>query len=173
VQLAGGLRREAFAPRVKAKGEEGAAWPPNQLAKVYVDDNAIQLLYQCCWHIEQLRLSAEKLACIRGTRKRVRVLLHQMLVGRLDDIFFMHTGKLINRSYKQADLRRCVELCFRAMDSNFGSGSVDKAIQAHVSERGRARRLLDQWSIGTANPLPLSELLHLANEYMAVRSSET
>lgn len=175
VQLAGGLQREAFASRAEAKGEEGLAWPPSPLPKVYVDDNAIQLLYQCCWHIEQLRFSAEKLARIRRKRKgvRLRVQSHRTFVSKLDDIFIRHIGKLINRSYKQADLRRCIELCFRAVDSNFGSGSIDKAIQAHVSERKRARKWLDQWSVGTTSMLPLSELLHLANHEMARRSSKS
>lgn len=137
VTLAGRLRREAFARRLETKGEEGAAWPPSPLTQVYVDDNAIQLLYQCCWHVEQLRFCAEE--ATRGQRAaKTRVSAtqsNQHLVSLLDSILISHTGEFISRSYKQRDLRRCVELCFRALNSKIGSGSIDKAIQAHVTDR--------------------------------------
>jgi hypothetical protein len=136
--LAGGLRREAFAPRQETKGEGGAPWPPSPLPQVYGDDDAIQLLFQCCWHVEQLRFCAERAARVqRGTKTRVHVatLSTNHLIRLLDGILSRYTGDFINRSYKQGDLRRCVELCFGAVNSKVGSGSIDKAIQAHVSQR--------------------------------------
>jgi hypothetical protein len=147
VTLAGRLRREAFAPRLLTKGEGGAPWPPSPLAEVYVNDNAIQLLYQCCWHVEQLRFCAEDAARVQRaakTRVHATTLSNQHLVCLLDNILFRHTGGFISRSYKQRDLRWCVELCFRAVNSKIGSGSIDKAIQAHVSERLDLTKSLDE-----------------------------
>jgi hypothetical protein len=135
--LADRLRREAFAPRLETKGEGGAPWPPSPLAKVHVDDNAIQLLYQCCWHVEQLRFCAEQARLVqRATKTRVHAttLSNRYLVGLLADILSRHTGEFISRSYKQRHLRKCVELCFHAVNSKIGLGSIDRAIQAHVRE---------------------------------------
>jgi hypothetical protein len=147
VTLANQLRREAFAPRLETKGEECAPWPPSPLPEVYVDDNAIQLLYQCCWHVEQLRFCAENAARVRrATKTKVHpTLSNQHLLDLLEPIIFEHTGEFLNRSYKQGDLRRCVELCFRAVNSNIGSGSIDKAIQAYVRRRLSLTKQLDDF----------------------------
>jgi hypothetical protein len=107
VTLASRLRREAFAPRLETKGEGGAPWPPNPLAQVYVDDNAIQLLYQCCWHVEQLRFCAEKAArAQRATKTRVHAtpLSNRHLVRVLDDIIFEHTRGFIRYLSTPEDL---------------------------------------------------------------------
>jgi hypothetical protein len=101
--------------------------------------------YTSCWHVEQLRFCAENAARVqRATKKKVHpTLSNQHLVDLLDPIIFEHTGEFLNRSYKQGDLRRCVELCFRAVNSNIGSGSIDKAIQAHVRGRLSLTKQLD------------------------------
>jgi len=145
VTLANRLRRDAFAARLDTMGEGGAPWPPSPLAQVYVDDNAIQLLYQCCWHVEQLRYCAQDAARGRATKaKRAASLSNQHLVELLDDILLRYTRQFITRSYKQADLRRCVELCFGAVNSRIGSGSIDKAIQAFVTARRALTEALDK-----------------------------
>ena len=150
---------------------ERETWPPRNEPPLTLrlgtsTTNAIQLLCQIFLKIEQLRLWAEAVRhsspriSKEGTRRRA--LSDGMLISALDEILFAYTGNLINRSYKKAHLRRYVELCFRAVNSNVGSGSIDKAIQAHVSERLHLRKLIEDFSGRVVDPLPMTQLLVLA-----------
>jgi hypothetical protein len=97
--------------------------------------DAIKLLYERVLTVERLRLWFEMAAGslpaeTKGAHKAAEN--HRWLVGRLDAILSEYTGRHINRSYKNDDLQRYVELCFAAADPNVGTGSVEKAIQAFV-----------------------------------------
>jgi hypothetical protein len=128
-------------------------WPPRNEPPLTLHlgtstTKAIQLLCQIFLNIERLRIWAEagrrsspKVSTKEGARRRA--LSDGILIGTLDEILFAYTGDLISRSYKKTHLRRYVELCFRAVDSNIGSGSIDKGIQAHVSERLHASKTLE------------------------------
>jgi hypothetical protein len=161
-----GERSESPTPK-----PERETWPPRNEPPLTLylgtsTPNGIQLLYQIFLSIERLRLWAEAVhramprVSKEGTRRRV--LSDGTLINALDEILFAYTGELMSRSYKKAHLRRYVELCFRAVDSNIGSGSIDKAIQAHVRERLHATKSLEDLSGRVVDPLPMTELLALA-----------
>ena len=57
------------------------------------------------------------------------------LVSMLDDILSAHTGRHINRSYKNSKLQECVRLCFAAVDLKIGGGSIKEAIEVLTSAR--------------------------------------
>jgi hypothetical protein len=119
------------------------------------------------WNIERLRLWAENTArSSKGKSEGAhrRLLSSGILIGELDEILFAYTGDLISRSYKKAYLRRCVELCIRAVDSDIGSGSIDKAIQAHVKERLNTELWLATAGANVAKPLPRTQLLRLMDD---------
>jgi hypothetical protein len=149
---------------------EREIWPPSSMPlALYLRDstaNAVQILCQIFCNIERLRLWAEgadrSVPRVAKEGSRLRVLSDGILIGELDEILFAYTGELISRSYKKAHLRGCVELCFRAVNSNVGSGSVDKGIQAHVRERLHATKSLEELSGRVVDPLPMTQLLALA-----------
>jgi hypothetical protein len=104
--------------------------------------DALKLLCERLSVVEQLRLWFENAgrslpADTRGGRKAAEN--HQWLVGQLDGILTEYTGRHISRSYKAQDLQRFVRLCFAAADSNVGSGSIKKAIEAYVRLNPRHR----------------------------------
>jgi hypothetical protein len=152
---------------------EREVWPPRRSTphEIYLGNStsdAIQILRQIFLDIERLRLWAEgahrSSPRVSKEGPRRRVLSDGMLISALDEILFAYTGELISRSYKKAHLRRYVELCFRAVDSNVGSGSIDKGIQAHVRERLHASKSLENLSGRVIDPLPLTQLLALMSE---------
>jgi hypothetical protein len=57
------------------------------------------------------------------------------LVTLLDQILSAHTGRRINRSDKNLDLRDYVRLCFTAADPEIGPGSIKQAIELFVRTR--------------------------------------
>jgi hypothetical protein len=100
--------------------------------------DALDQLYERVLTVEQLRLWFERAARslpaeTKGAHKAAGN--HRWLVGQLDAILSECTGRHINRSYKNDDLQRYVELCFAAADTKVGAGSVEKAIQAFVRRR--------------------------------------
>ncbi len=103
---------------------------------------ALTLLYERVLTVEQLRLWFERAARslpadARGAHKAAEN--HQWLVGQLDGILAKYTDRKISRSYKDYDLQCFIKLCFAAVDPKVGSGSIKKAIEAHVRLNPRRR----------------------------------
>jgi hypothetical protein len=104
--------------------------------------DALQLLCQRCWAVERLRFWAENAARSlpaesKGAHKAAEN--NKWLVARLDAILVEYTGRHVSRGYKHDDLKRYVELCFKATNAEFGPGSIKEAIEAHVRLNRRRR----------------------------------
>jgi len=100
---------------------------------------AFNQLHEQLSAVERLRVWLENTARslpkqTKGAHKSAEA--NQWLVSQLDAILTRHTGKHINRSYKN-DLQRYVKLCFQAVDRTVGAGSIRKAIEAYVRLKPR------------------------------------
>ena len=108
--------------------------------------DAVELLCQRCWEVEQLRnwaaIAAKNLPSdASGAHKKAQNF--QWLVGQLDSILFKHTNRHITRSYKAPELKDYVKTCFNIADSTIGSGSIDGAMKAYIGLKTASGEIAD------------------------------